>query len=338
MRSKLAFLTIVLCLLSLMLGMAVTTFAEESESQWYIALAPGIGERSQALLGQENQPLYLNIDIAWYGKRFFFDNTDLGAFLFSGQQWSVNALAELNDERGVLNNLADVGISVGGLGGTQEMAGQGPEPPPIGGDNNDSDGGAGLDEPLAPSDAEDQPDFVETPVASPTPSPAPSPIFSPSPTSSYSLPDREQSILAGGEFLFELGSDSAYLGDMYLAALTDVSGRHNGHKMKLAYSYSVLWQRWHLQPAIEWNWLDDKLANYYFGVSENDSPNAQAIYEPGASINTEYSLLLNYAISPRLFWGLSYRYKLLDTSIVDSPIVEDDAISTFFTGIKYKFY
>ncbi|WP_096086581.1 MipA/OmpV family protein [Agaribacterium haliotis] len=311
-----------------------------AQAEWYVAVAPGLGQRTQALVGQDDQPLYLNVDFAWYGKRFFFDNTDVGVFVLDGERWSWNVLAELNDERGVLSDLADMGISIGGLAGVESYAADAPEPvfSPAPADPIESDQVFGDGDSFGPQLVPDpQPDAPseEPELKQPTTDER---LAGPQQLSmEISLPDRDQSVLGGTEFLYELGSDSSYWGDVYVAALTDISDKHRGNKIKLAYAYNLILGRWHVQPGFELNWLDARLANYYFGFDAADSGSDDLQYQPGASLNSEYSILINYALSPRLFWGTSYRYKRLDASIVDSPIVEDDAISTFFTGLKYKF-
>ena len=58
------------------LGAAPAVAADESP--WRLGVALGYGERSNPLAQSEDIPIVVDLDIAWFGERFFFDNGDLG--------------------------------------------------------------------------------------------------------------------------------------------------------------------------------------------------------------------------------------------------------------------
>ena len=60
------------CLLLLLPALAA------AESPWRLGVAMGYGERSNPLINSDDLPIILDLDIAYFGKYFFFDNGDLG--------------------------------------------------------------------------------------------------------------------------------------------------------------------------------------------------------------------------------------------------------------------
>jgi hypothetical protein len=49
-----------------------------AESPWRLGVAMGYGERSNPLLNSDDLPIILDLDIAYFGEHFFFDNGDVG--------------------------------------------------------------------------------------------------------------------------------------------------------------------------------------------------------------------------------------------------------------------
>jgi hypothetical protein len=56
------------CLLLLLPAIAA------AESPWRLGVAMGYGERSNPLLNSDDLPIILDLDIAYFGEHFFFDN------------------------------------------------------------------------------------------------------------------------------------------------------------------------------------------------------------------------------------------------------------------------
>jgi outer membrane protein len=81
---------------------AVTPLAaaeRDGESPWQIGVAFGYGERSNPLVQSDDIPVLVDIDIAWYGRRWFFDNGDVGRTILDGQRLTLNAIARINSDR-----------------------------------------------------------------------------------------------------------------------------------------------------------------------------------------------------------------------------------------------
>ena len=57
------------------------------------------GKRSNPLIQSEDIPVLIDLDIAWFGKRWFFDNGDVGLMLFDSAQSTTSLVARYNSDR-----------------------------------------------------------------------------------------------------------------------------------------------------------------------------------------------------------------------------------------------
>jgi outer membrane protein len=73
--------------------------ADESVSQWRIGVALGYGEYSNPLILSEPKTVLVDVDIAWFGKRWFFDNGDLGFTLTDRSAGTLNLVTRVNSDR-----------------------------------------------------------------------------------------------------------------------------------------------------------------------------------------------------------------------------------------------
>ena len=69
------------------------------ERRWRLGVALGYGERTNPLIQSEDIPVVVDLDIAWFGKRWFFDNGDLGFSLFDRPRSTTNLVARVNSDR-----------------------------------------------------------------------------------------------------------------------------------------------------------------------------------------------------------------------------------------------
>ena len=116
------------CLTAIILFAGQPAIANEFWDNWEFAVAAGYGERSNPLLNADDIKTYINVDIAWYGDRFFFDNGDIGYNLYFGENFSVNLIGQLNNERAFFGE-TNIGIISFDTLGPGLSAGDGLEPP-----------------------------------------------------------------------------------------------------------------------------------------------------------------------------------------------------------------
>ena len=73
--------------------------ATDTESPWKIGIAFGHGERSNPLVQSEDIDILVDIDIAWFGERWFFDNGDVGLTLRDDERFTLNLIGRFNSDR-----------------------------------------------------------------------------------------------------------------------------------------------------------------------------------------------------------------------------------------------
>ena len=334
----------------------LTAHADTFLDNWEVAVSAGYGQRTNPLINADDIDTFLNIDISWYGDRFFFDNGDIGYNLFFNDKLSINLLGQLSKEGVFFDNVFSQGISIGGAGAigsgvpdpmimdpAQSVSPTVPSPEAVAREEALPVAPSVAELPLAPTGipapAEDPgnpaPDIAEQPAAE-VPSEEPSsdsvvPVVPPV-VEPFEVTDRNYAYEAGIEVVFDSG-----FGQFQFSALQDVTSQHNGQRIDVSYSTNHISGRWIVQPAVGLSWRSDQLANYYFGVDASEATAAIPNYEATASINHFGRIVVRYAISKNLFWGTAIEYEQLGDEIANSPIVVEDTVVTAYTGIKYRF-
>ncbi len=69
------------------------------ESPWRIGVAFGYGERSNPLVQSDDIDILVDVDVAWFGERWFFDNGDVGRTLRDTDRITLSAVARFNSDR-----------------------------------------------------------------------------------------------------------------------------------------------------------------------------------------------------------------------------------------------
>ncbi|MEJ0085737.1 MAG: MipA/OmpV family protein [Pseudomonadota bacterium] len=69
------------------------------ERSWRLGLALGYGERTNPLIQSDDIPVIVDVDIAWFGKRWFFDNGDIGFTAVDNRFFTANLMARVNSDR-----------------------------------------------------------------------------------------------------------------------------------------------------------------------------------------------------------------------------------------------
>ena len=84
------------CLLVCLLATLPT---HANESPWRLGVAAGYGMRSNPLVFSDDIPIVVDLDIAWFGKRFFFDNGDVGYTVADNDFLTGSFIARVNSDR-----------------------------------------------------------------------------------------------------------------------------------------------------------------------------------------------------------------------------------------------
>jgi len=77
---------------------------EVTESRWRLGAALGYGVRTNPLVQSDDIPIIVDLDIAWFGDRWFFDNGDLGLTVADNDAMTVSLVARVNSDRVFFGN------------------------------------------------------------------------------------------------------------------------------------------------------------------------------------------------------------------------------------------
>lgn len=69
------------------------------ERRWRLGAALGYGERSNPLIQSDDIPVVIDLDIAYFGDHWFFDNGDLGLQIVDNSVFTTNLVARVNSDR-----------------------------------------------------------------------------------------------------------------------------------------------------------------------------------------------------------------------------------------------
>lgn len=73
--------------------------ALDDESPWRLGVGLGYGERDNPLALSEDLKMLVDLDIAWFGDRWFFDNGDGGFMLRDAEHYTLNLIGRFNSDR-----------------------------------------------------------------------------------------------------------------------------------------------------------------------------------------------------------------------------------------------
>lgn len=139
---------------------------------------------------------------------------------------------------------------------------------------------------------------------------------------------------------FELGlglKNQTTWGQFVLEGLFDVTGVHGGYELSAKYSYPKQMGRWLIEPAIGLQLQSSDLVDYYHGVMDSEAQVDRPAYKGDHAINTLASLMVGYTINAQLLAIAGMEQIVLDTSITDSPIVDEKQTRKVYLGLIYTF-
>ncbi len=269
-------------------------------SNWRFGLSAGYGRRSNPLINSDDIPVYGMIQLAYTGERFFFDNGDIGYFLSEGKHWELNLIAGVGGERSFFSFLNSSAISF-----IPESIADSAEP------------GLGLDSggPVPSKESGDKDSGLPEPV-----------------TIRVKPPERDYTVDGGIEWIVNLDNS-----DLQMQLLTDISGRHKGQELWLSWSRPLDYGALKLTPSLGFTWKSDRAADYFYGVRDDEAHQQLPAYNVGSAWNPFARLSSSYRLNEQWSVVAVFQYERLDDTIADSPIVEDNHVTTGYLGIYYEF-
>ncbi|MCH8303364.1 MAG: MipA/OmpV family protein, partial [Proteobacteria bacterium] len=115
----------------------------------------------------------------------------------------------------------------------------------------------------------------------------------------------------------------------------DTLDRHQGSEVQMSYRYFIDAGPWSLSPYISWTWQDENLSDYYFGVSEAEARPDRPAYSPGDSQWLGFGINTAWHVSDKIVLFANVGFVGADSSIENSPLVEEPNFSALFVGRTY---
>jgi outer membrane protein len=120
--------------------------------------------------------------------------------------------------------------------------------------------------------------------------------------------------------------------------LFDASSESKGQRVRLGLERGFhVGERFMFTPGITAVWLDDKYANYYYGVRGTEARVGRPAYFADSTVNAELALRTDYLIDQRQMLFMSLEYTALGSEIKDSPLVDRSGETMIFMGYLYRF-
>jgi outer membrane protein len=144
--------------------------------------------------------------------------------------------------------------------------------------------------------------------------------------------DRNMTVDVGGEF-----SITEDWGNLYARILTDALGQHDGQEFRVTYAKPFKTENFKISPSVGFALLSSNLADYYYGVREDEARLGRPAYKVGDAVNWFAGLDTNYRLNDDWTLLASITYYWLDSEIRTSPIVNKDYAISIIAGAMYRF-
>jgi outer membrane protein len=144
---------------------------------------------------------------------------------------------------------------------------------------------------------------------------------------------RHMTVDVGGEFAI-----SGNWGKFSTSLVTDGMGKHDGQEFRVTYAKPFKFENSsEISPSVGIAVLSSHLANYYYGVRDNEARPGRPAYEPGISYKPFVGLDANCQLDKDWTLFTNITYYMLDSGLRDSHIVNKDYEISILTGAIYKF-
>jgi MipA family protein len=139
---------------------------------------------------------------------------------------------------------------------------------------------------------------------------------------------RQASIEAG------LGIDYGFNdGGLSLSYVHDVADASHGGVLRLfAFKHFDVTKRFGVDGYAGVEWLDARVASYYYGVDHGEATPARPLYQPHGGSAVSAGLRFNYDFGRKSTVLFGYEPTRLGEELANSPIVESRTTSFFFVG------
>lgn len=145
------------------------------------------------------------------------------------------------------------------------------------------------------------------------------------------LDDRDDSIMAFASYR---------IGPITTKLAQDVSGKHDGFYAQISAGYPIPVAAWKIIPSITYRYMDSKMSNHLFGVSQSESAKtggAIATYDSPSVSRITYGVRGIYPFTQSVNLMLGINQTQYHDAILKSPIIEDNTVTSVLAGIVLSF-
>ncbi len=132
----------------------------------------------------------------------------------------------------------------------------------------------------------------------------------------------------------DYGSDA---GGFSLGYLHDVTGASDGSVVRLlGFRQIEISNRFGVEAFVSIEHLNSRVANYYYGVADNEATASRPFFKPGSGGDLNAGLHFNYDFGRKSTLLFGYEVTWLGDPIANSPIVERRLGSLFYLGYGWR--
>jgi outer membrane scaffolding protein for murein synthesis (MipA/OmpV family) len=111
----------------------------------------------------------------------------------------------------------------------------------------------------------------------------------------------------------------------------------SGGEGSLSISRPIPWDRFRFTPSIRLNYMMPRLTRHDYGVSAAEATTDRPAYRPGSALNPEAGFSIFAEITPKITGAIISSIEWFDSSIRQSPIVEDHYVIKGTAFVVYMF-
>lgn len=122
--------------------------------------------------------------------------------------------------------------------------------------------------------------------------------------------------------------------------LHDVNNVYQGLNSSISYHRDLSFKtapQLHMRLSLGIDWQSQNLSQYYYGLNDKDVLLDEQLYRAHSGVNPFVSLSANYALSKSWKLQTTIKHQWLGSHIADSPLIQDNNVSSAFVGVVYAF-
>ncbi len=280
-------------------------WCEESSSdcaevgEWKVAIGVGAGVRTNPVADSDDIPLIILPSVSYYGKRFYFENLNLGYQLVESKRYDFSLTLSPGRDHLFFNEWSLGNFSVNGTEVTSVEASS---------DEIPLSATVGQEDIVQPSSDGRSYEYTA------------------------SLRDRKLSVLAGVDLHYYINSFS-----LGLQVLHDVRGIHDGAEVRAALRHEKSIGKTTFSSAFGLIWQDSNTLDYYYGIDEDEVESSALAYQVDSGFSPFGRLDIVYQVNDHWSLKATGYYRALADSVADSPIVDESGYTSVFIGGVYHF-